>query len=309
MTQRTVLQAAANALSIAGSTVVHATFGATPTNGNLLVALVTYDDSGGTATPNPNTGWTVESSSYNATTICWTVLYYKYVSGDGTSPNPDATGRGLWTCSMWEVQGVSGTWATDFQAVHLNPIAGHSTTTGTIVGFNTNSANELVLGSFACWGATPSAAITDTGVSPSVTDQDVAHGSNAGDFGTYSSVNTATFGQIATSGTSISGTFTVANLSFALQYMILELTSDVASSTETATVSMALTKIGFSAAAGRKETATTTIALSKVNFTSTGIDVKVSAAVTMVLSKIAMQAGSLVFKAGSIFNSFSTFGA
>lgn len=229
-----LVQTASSTFGVAGSGTCAATFAAPPTNGNLLVAICMLYDANGA--PSATAGWTLRDSVHSVAGVCYAALFSKYAgAGESATQNPDGNGRQIWSCSIYEVSGVSGVWATDFVADHLNALAGGTaaggTTTGTVTGFNTTDPNSLVLGSFSCWGGTASAPINDSGVTPAVTDQTTATGANAGVFGTFSTVNTASFGAISASGTAIGGTFTVANSSFALQYGIVELQPTITAAT------------------------------------------------------------------------------
>lgn len=85
--------------------------------------------------------------------------------------------------------------------------------------------------------------------------------------------------------------------------------NNAGSSTETGTVTMALGKVTFNVAAGRKETATATLALSGVTFVSAAAVIQESGHANLALTGISIAAGGIDFGSGSGSIHFSTFGA
>ena len=311
---RTVVQSAANAINATDYQTVQAHLGSAPTNGNLLIAIATLYD--GNGAPSPSTGWGVvtAATSHVSGAVCYVALYYKYAgAGESTTQTPEANARQLWGLSMWEISGVTGTWATDFKAANLNANAGGtynsgSGTTGTISGFNTNSANELVLASLQAWnGATEPTAITETGISPTCSNLTNASPNYAGVFGTYAAAYTSTFGEIATNATAISGTFTTSQTCFDIQYGIVELTSAASSSTETGTAALALSGVAFSSTVVGKESATAALALAGVRFAGTAYR-KESATVSLALNGVTIAAFASDLSAVPKLRQFHVFG-
>jgi hypothetical protein len=91
------------AKGLAGSGV---TFGAAPTNGNYLVALVGMDV-GNTAA----SGWTRTERLTEGGTNIRVAAYWKLCgAGESTSQNPSTSD---YLVGIWEIAGFSGTWATD----------------------------------------------------------------------------------------------------------------------------------------------------------------------------------------------------
>lgn len=314
MAQRLVVQTAANDYSVANSGSVAITFGAGPTNGNLMIAVCTLYD--GNGAPSAATGWNLLAGSvHNVTGVAYCAVFYRYAgASEPAAQTIEANGRQLWTAICWEISGVTGVIATDVVATHLSALAGGTAaaapTTGTVSGFTTANANELLLGAFSVWSGTANAVITTTPLAPTFTSKATASGTFSGVFSTLAAVNGGDYGQIASSGTTVNGTFTVVNSSFALQYGIIELASASASSTETGAVAMHLSGVSFNVAASFvKVTVGVSLHLSGVRYNAQ-VQRTETAAVTMRLNGVTIAAAVIdLGAAGSGAVHFSTFGA
>lgn len=115
--------------------------GSAPTNGNWLICLATHFNNN----PVTNTvgGWT-QIFNFNGSAEGTWAGWKKAGAGESTTQSPFTAGSEN-LGAIFEVSGLSGTWATDFQASH----EGHDLTTNpsfTTGSFNTAQANTMVLG-------------------------------------------------------------------------------------------------------------------------------------------------------------------
>ena len=115
------------------------TFGSAPNNGNLLLAFVWQYPN----TPTANTGWT-SVAEYDNGASHFSVLYKYAGASESATQTPISTVQTHVAITMFEVSGVSGTWATDFIAVGGNVTSG-SVLTSDSFSFTTSHANELIL--------------------------------------------------------------------------------------------------------------------------------------------------------------------
>lgn len=170
-----VVQSAAAANQGVPGTPVNTTasFSLTPTNGNLLIAVLLCNDLNTTAAvPAANTGWTLSSTSNATGTFSekeYVAIYYRYAGvSEPTTQTPNSSQFGWWSLAMWEVSGVSGTFANDHATDQKGPnVPPFSAVSCVTTGFATSNANALTLG--ALWGYAGGS--TNTGVTMSVSGQ------------------------------------------------------------------------------------------------------------------------------------------
>jgi hypothetical protein len=141
-----VVQKAVNAHNVTDGSAATLHLTSTPTAGNLLVfSALLFDGNGAPSTP---TGLTQDTSIDNG--VYYQVLLYRYVlAGDGKDWQIDNNTRGFWSGAVWELSGVRGIWAQDHVATHVGLAGAFPSSSGSITGFNTAAANELLLG---FWG-------------------------------------------------------------------------------------------------------------------------------------------------------------
>jgi hypothetical protein len=130
----------------AGASVVMAS---APTNGNLLVAVVSFYQ--GASGPVADTGWTevVNDKTGVSGTNNGVWFGYKYAgAGESTTQTPVTGGSVGVNCvtQIWEIDGVAGTWASDYReewhAVFLDDDGSHVLTTSS---HNTIAGAQFVL--------------------------------------------------------------------------------------------------------------------------------------------------------------------
>lgn len=142
-----VVQASTNSYNTIDTTSVNIRFGAVPTPGNLMIALVIFQNAAGA--PNPPVGWTQLSvTGPGAGTTFYTEVVYRYTqAGDLPTLQIDTNGRTAWALVAWEITGVTGTIGTDVVATHLNANANVFPAPGPITtgSFTTLQNNELLL--------------------------------------------------------------------------------------------------------------------------------------------------------------------
>ncbi len=324
---RTIVQAAAKGNNTTDGTTCHLTFGAAPTNGNLLVAFMLLDAANGAASANTN--WHIETDQDNTDGVRTTVMYKYCGAGESTTQQPITNGEQFWGLVIYEIAGVSGTWATDRVATHMNPIPIQSGAGGTICGgggFTTANNTELVIGGFLTGGTTTGDGVTISGGLGSGTTDASNEGAGSG-----VSPNIPIFGAghswvVASSGTAFNQTVAGVHGN-GLFYAVVELTSS--SGTETSTASLALSGIGYGAHASTNRAAgglaltgisygataqdrrvgQATLALNHVSFNA-AVQAVVTGTGTLALSGVAIRAGVIdLGPAGSGAVHFATFGA
>lgn len=138
-----VVQVNANASSGA-STQPTSNFGATPTNGNLLLAVGFIRNQ---FNPSGTNGWNV--ASFSSLTNWNAVVYYKYASSTPSSEAVDSHSTFQeWGLTFYEISGVQGTFWRDCVALHFGNQNG-SNATQAAGSITTNAATTLVLSAFA----------------------------------------------------------------------------------------------------------------------------------------------------------------
>jgi hypothetical protein len=215
-----VVQSACNGNTAGAVATLTFTFGAAPAPGDLMVAVVAMTTEGGVVPVGAN-GWTVQSfTTGGGSTNFYEALFYKYAGASEPAVQvleATATKRHIFSIAAWEVDNVSGTWATDFVAFHSVPPSGPGVT-GTPLN-TTSFNNELLLIGCTGYCGTGSATLTS-----SIGTLDSSHTSNSGDgFGV---IDIASAYELAepTSGTAIVSTLTMsANNNTNIGYGIVEL--------------------------------------------------------------------------------------
>jgi hypothetical protein len=310
-----------------GTDITNVIMGTAPTNGNLLVCIMDYNRSNANP-PVANTHWTLDtSSSGDSVQGVDVAILYKYASsGESTTQIPVSTGESTGACMIWEISGVSGTWSTDrVKSTAVGPQSVANSTAFTDGGISTTNNNELVLtaifGDNGIGYATP-AALSQIGSGTLVADQH--QGATGGPSGT--SAAGGHYVLVAASGTNLQGHTSTTNSSY-WEYGYVELQSAAAFNTETANVTLALSKVSFSAAGGDEygnatlalnkvsfaatealeETAATTLALRGVSFAAASAPV-VSVSVTLALNGVAIAAYASDLEAVTKLRQFHTFG-
>jgi hypothetical protein len=136
----TVLQYKVHAGSGNGSPPGVITLDAAPTAGNLLVAFVVQNPTAGAFTLD-TTKWTL----IEATSSTYGKLVYRYVVGGDTAALPafGTAGNTYWEAAVVEIQGVSGTFATDVKQHETGVQSGSSSVP--IGAMTTDATNQLVL--------------------------------------------------------------------------------------------------------------------------------------------------------------------
>lgn len=141
-----------------------ATLPKAPTNGNLLVAWCYFNAAGGAPAPNTGAGWQLDTSSRQTTSGFdnYLAVYYKYAGvGESATQTPETVNHNAWDITIWEVSGVTGSWATDHVATTLAAATSPATLTPSTT---TTANNELALVGYAS-GVTGSGGVqADTGV-------------------------------------------------------------------------------------------------------------------------------------------------
>ena len=178
------------------SSVPTTTLSTAPVNGNLLYAILnTYP-----TTMTAATGWTQDVAYDNGGSHC--AAFYKYAgASESTTQSPITNTEQIWEMVMFEVAGVSGTWATDHIATSGSVTSGSLVSGGTN-SYSTTNNNELMLTGIV---GGPSNTTTGTGsFSQSTT---LAQTSVVG--GNFNYASSALAGSLftSTSGTAISDTW------------------------------------------------------------------------------------------------------
>jgi hypothetical protein len=310
MPSLSVVQSASNGNTAAAIAQQKFTFGSAPTSGNLMVAVAFFSAEGGT-NPNAATGWTCPTFTLSSDSTFYIALFYRYAGASEPTLQPIeviGNARHIFAISAWEISGVTGTWASDFEAFHLHaPTASVTGATLASTSFNTGANNELVLlgalGYCATGGATLS---SSTGTSDS---SHTASGGSTDGFGVFDIAHAYHYVE-PTSGTAVAATLTMTvNNNTNIGYGFVELKAPTAS-TETANVAMSVGAFTQAVAAGVVKTAN--VAMSVGAFTqavAAGV-VNETANVAMHLGPLTMGVSALnlgVPGAGPVH--FSTFGA
>jgi hypothetical protein len=243
-------------------------FGLAPSNGNLLLAILAAEGSDTSITA--GTGWTKQySNSPGAGEPQQVVVYSKYAgSSESTTQSPTGTIQEFngYSLEVWEISGVTGTWATDFREEwHATNQA--ATPTITTAAHNTAAANQLVLslvaGEITWYKGTQGGAPTVG--SNGQTNDDLFYNDT---FGTVSyPAHAASHITIAGSGTNyqLAVTFNANQNSAAYQFVSLNSSSPG----ETGTAALAFAGVGFSATVGDSHTLGGSMAFAGVGFSAT----------------------------------------
>ena len=261
-----VVQSAINVVPSGASSV---TLGAAPTNGNLLICI--GDLYAGNGAPIMGTGWTqlvwdtTGAGSYGGSFIA-----YKYAgAGESATQSPDTRGRNGLTIAMWEISGVSGTWASDFQDQHhnqgLTPSPGLTTTS-----WNTAAANQLVLGAIlgnVDWFGSNQANPTMTNNGQTNAPGSTFNNSTAGN---EKSCGAGFWRSVAGSGTAVQDTATFNQNQKGASYGYVSLNAGGGAG-ETGTAAMAFAGISFAAAGSIFFTASGPAVMSFAGIAFTGV--------------------------------------
>ena len=305
-----VVQAICHTNSANAPSVPQVTFGAGPTSGNLMLALVWMSKSPQSVGPAANTGWTLASNDGPGSGFAsYWGLYYRYAgASESTTQVMETDTREYWSATVWEVSGVSGVWANDFQGWHDNPTNNLGSTTLTTSSFNTANNNELVLLCAAGYSSTSGITISSGN---GVSDASFTSSGGTDGFGTYDDVHGYHFVE-ATSGTAIQSTLTqTANNNTAIAYAYVELNTAAVAPTETGTVAMALRGVSFNGAlAVVAESGAAALALKGIFFNAS-LDISQEyATAALALSGVTITASGLELGApGTGAVHFATFGA
>lgn len=242
------LAVAQHAKAIWGSgTPPGATFSAAPSNGNLLVAFVSWYI--GNAVLTAGSGWTQLYTDATGTsgTMNRAAVFYKYAgASESATQTPSTTSTNAGCIEIFEISGVAGVWATDFQEEWhgLAKVASPSVTT---TAHNTAAANQLVLG-MTCgeinWtsGSQTAAPTNSAGGQTDVDGQ-------FNDTGTTSHQASIAYSKaVATSGTNVQVTTTFHGNQEAATFQFVSLNSGATAETGTAVLAFAGIAIVGSAA-------------------------------------------------------------
>lgn len=296
-----IVQAKAHGNEIASGTTCHCTLGSAPINGNLLWCGLILDTADGA--PSPGTGWVVDTTdNLNGVTV---VSMYKYAgAGESATQQPVVNGEQFWGISMYEISGVTGVWATDHIATHLNPFP-WQTSTGNVTSFNTPNNNELVIAMFGTGGGASGDNVTVSGTGGAGTRDDSNEGLGTGVSPNIPIFNLCNSWVKPTSGSTFNQSLANVNAQ-GLFYAIVELQSAASGSTETANVTMHLAGISYKAV--RPDTSVATLALSKASFNVQASRVHVKTTVSMALNGVKIAAATFDLSALAPLRQFHTFG-
>lgn len=117
-----VVQSAANAYNPTTTNKPTITFAA-PNPGSLCIILAAVRDD---AAPSPAAGWTEDATNriHSASTGQYVTVYYRYaLAGDPTTVQFDTVNRHQWCAHFWEIQGLTGVYATDVVDFNFNAAA------------------------------------------------------------------------------------------------------------------------------------------------------------------------------------------
>ena len=280
------------------------TFGAGPTNGNLMIAVLYAFNRSSAQSPAVASGWT-QSSLFSTTDglgfHVYLLVAYRYAgASEPTAQSCTSTSYAEACMEIWEVSGVTGTFANDHVA-DTNGINAAPWTSGTmtIASVTTSANNELMLGLTAEYNGGLSASANTMSASGQTNDDQP---SNANGPETLSAFHEA----FSTSGTATPTYTCTFGGNSGGSYALVQLKAP-ASSTETSTASMALPGVSFSAGGARTETSTATLALPKANFSAAALRTA-TIAVTMSLNGIQIAAHATDVSAVSKLRQFQTFG-
>lgn len=297
-----VVQSAATGSNQGAPNAMSVVFGSAPTNGNLLYAMV----SSIIVSPVVGAGWTLDSSSSFTNWAAQTVFMfhiYKYAgAGESTTQTPNSANIGFGAVQVWEISGVSGTFATDHVA-NKDATTGQGTNNVSSWTFGTdtttnNSELGLFFGSAQNSGSFGAGPLSVSGGSPT-TDNANANGASGFDgIGFHQA-----FPTLGTVTPAYTISFSSANCT---GYWALTRLKGTSASVETGAVTLALSKVSFSAIVAHTETATTSLALSKVSFSASG-RVGHTGAVTFVLNKISFLISSFNLSVLAKLRQFATF--
>lgn len=276
MAHPTVVQFKSLAGSGNGSPPGVVTLDSVPTAGNLLIATVGI--SPGASVTVDTTKWTQFESQTNM------IALYRYVQGGDAAALPAfcSSGNTYWGASVYEINNVSGTFATDV----LQHESGHvSASSVAITTMTTTVGNQLGLVGYAEYNGT-----SLNNVSAGWTDD-----THTNDFGNYGILGECSQLFVASSST-VDCTIT-SNNSGHLSYMAL-LTSGQSASTETGSGVLSLGQsLAFSGSGGRQETSTGTLALGQF-LAFAGVGSRIHLSGTAVLSFGAMLILAIGFNLG-----------
>lgn len=273
------------------------TFGLTPIQGNLMIAIVAGYTGNGDAIV--GTGWTLDEKNSNINSVSNYSVFWKYAgASESATQTPDTRSWTSVYVQFWEISGVSGTWATDHAATNHDLPNDSSQTSNTSTSHNTANNNALVL--VGAWAQAGSGAMSLSGGQTN----DGAQNGNAGGFNHC----TANGHQaIATSGTAYQYTASWTGAVVNLNGIVTVELKPAAAPAETSTASLALTKVSFSATDAREETETASLALTKVSFHGAAAREETLAA-ALALSPVTIKASGIDLGTGGGVH-FSTFGA
>lgn len=132
---------------VVGSTITFAvTFGAAPTSGNLLVAMLFYQGAAPSTDHPAASGWTQQSSfnAHTAFTADESVIVYSKVAGAGESTTQTpATNTGTGYMIAYEVSGAASTFAGALDAQETIQVA--NSTSVTVTALTASGSGELAL--------------------------------------------------------------------------------------------------------------------------------------------------------------------
>ena len=181
-----------NTIQVPGSK----TLGSTPTVGNLIVAFLGVNITASSLVID-TTKWTMFEAIGKWDETTWhMVAVYRYVQGGDTSALPAfcTSGTTYWTHAIYEISGVTGTWATDllFSCGREDVDIGKALPT-----FPSVANGSLALTSVACYNGNANPSISGSWTLDNASN----NSANFGNLGSASRV-------ISTSGTALDGTWT-----------------------------------------------------------------------------------------------------
>lgn len=260
-----------------GGTTAAVNMGSAPVNGNLLLAVGIMSAVNGA--PAANTGWTVENVDGPAAGGVYVALYSKYAgAGESTNQQPEANARSIWGLHVWEISGVTGVYSSDVLAAHLNAnFVVFTTGPATTVAFNTGANNELVLGGI----------VGNSGGGTQTTLTSTTYTADSGVADPSAPFAAAIGFHVAepTMGTSVAATVSWSpNVNENVLSCFIELDAGTGSSTETATVNLAIAPMSFTGAGvAVNETAMGTLKIASMAFVGAGAVTVPAAAATLAI--------------------------
>lgn len=287
-----IRQYAAATSSSTGSSVQNVTLGSAPVQNNLLLAVYyCYQEIG------VGNGYTILSSLWNSGNLRYTVIAYKY-AGASESASQNANGSSstpLWGTVIWEIEGVSGTIATDIPTYGIPANSGAGSQSSLSETLTPGTSGNIVLGATFEFVSYANPTMVFTGSSPAGTTETSATGPTetfgvsvpayARSYGTGNSSVT----QKCADGSSNSADFGNA---------LFELGNSATASTETGNVSLALGGVSF-AAHGSDDHGGATLALTKVSFLADEAGAAVTSA-TIALSRVSFAAQESLEETGNV---------